>query len=57
VSLVRGITEQYAVPAASAGDGAGIDWWKTVLPVGVATLALFGVGLYLMRIWHRIDPS
>lgn len=54
---VRALTGQYAVPAASASEGAGIDWWTTVVPVGFATLALFAVGLYLMRIWHRIDPS
>lgn len=56
VDAIRGVTEQYAVPAAG-GEGAAIDWWRTVLPVGAATLFLFGVGLYLMRIWHRIDPT
>lgn len=54
---VRTVTGQYAFPAAEDEEGAGIDWWKTVVPVGIASLALFGVGLYLMRIWHRIDPS
>ncbi|MGE5597083.1 MAG: hypothetical protein ACM3S1_13750, partial [Hyphomicrobiales bacterium] len=38
---IRTLTEQYAVPAESADEGAGIDWLKTVLPVSVATLALF----------------
>lgn len=56
VDDIQHVTEQYAVPAA-AGDGVSIDWWKTVLPVAAATLFLFGIGLYLMRIWHRIDPS
>jgi hypothetical protein len=57
VSLVRHTTEQYAIPAEDGTSGAGIDWWKTVVPVTAATLGLLAVGLYLMRIWHRIDPS
>jgi len=57
VSLIRGQTEQYAVPAESRSEGAGIDWWSTIVPVGVASLGLLAVGFYLMRIWHRIDPS
>jgi len=55
VGQVRELTGQYAVP--SAGDGAGIDPVATVLPVAAAVLGLFAIGLVLMRIWHRIDPS
>lgn len=55
--LVRSITGQYYVPPANPGEGAGIDWRSTIVPVSVAIAALFGVGLVLMRIWHRIDPS
>ena len=54
---VRHITEQYAIPAANEAEGAEMDWWKTIVPVSAATLGLLAVGLYLMRIWHRIDPS
>jgi hypothetical protein len=57
VEEIRGITGQYAVPPQSESEGQGIDWWKTVLPVGGAVLGIFVVGLFLMRIWHRIDPS
>ncbi|MFN0146914.1 MAG: hypothetical protein ACKVT1_10400 [Dehalococcoidia bacterium] len=57
IARIRGLTDQYSVPAASAGEGSGIDWVRTVLPVGGATLALLAVGLLLMRVWHRIDPS
>lgn len=57
VARIRALTGQYTVPAADQAQGAGMDWGKTVLPVGFAVLALFGVGLVLMRIWHRIDPS
>jgi hypothetical protein len=58
VNDLRVLTGQYAVPAAATGDdGAGIDWGTTVIPVTIALLAIFGVGLVLMRIWHRIDPS
>ncbi len=57
VSEIRAITAQYIVPAASEDEGAGIDWSNTILPVGVALLIVFGIGLVLMRTWHRIDPS
>lgn len=57
VNAVRAITGQYAVPAASADEGAGIDWGSTVLPLGAALLVVFAIGLVLMRVWHRIDPS
>ena len=57
VSSIRAITGQYAVPAASEAEGAGIDWGNTVLPLGLVLLVIFGIGLVLMRVWHRIDPS
>lgn len=57
VALVRDITNQYAVPAQTKSEGAGIDWMKTVLPVGAALLVVFAIGLWLMKIWHRIDPT
>jgi hypothetical protein len=57
VAAIRAITGQYAVPAGSKDEGAGIDWKSTVLPVGAALLAVFAIGLVLMRQWHKIDPS
>jgi len=57
VSHIRGVTGQYIVPAASESEGAGIDWESTVLPLGVVLVVIFGIGLVLMRVWHRIDPS
>lgn len=57
VAAVRDITGQYAVPAANEDEGAGIDWQNTVLPLGVALAIIFVIGLLLMRVWHRIDPS
>ncbi len=57
VEKVRAITHQYAVPAASQSEGAGIDWGKTVVPLSIALLIVFGIGLVLMRVWHRIDPT
>ncbi len=57
VGDIRGLTGQYSVPAATKDDGAGIDWGNTVLPLGVVLLIIFGIGLVLMRVWHRIDPS
>ena len=57
VSAIRAVTGQYAVPAASSDEGAGIDWGHTVLPLGAALAVIFAIGLILMRIWHRIDPS
>lgn len=57
VSRVRSLTDQYAVPAASSGEGAGINWRGTVLPLGAALVVIFVIALFLMRTWHRIDPS
>jgi hypothetical protein len=57
VNEIRAITEQYAVPAATASEGAGIDWGSTVVPLGAALAVVFVIGLALMRVWHRIDPS
>ncbi len=57
LSEIRGITGQYAVPAASEAEGEGIEWGSTVLPIAVALGIVFVIGLFLMRIWHRIDPS
>ena len=57
IARIRGQTNQYSVPAASQDDGSGVDWVRTVLPVGGAVLGLLLVSLLLMRVWHRIDPS
>jgi hypothetical protein len=57
ISQIRSLTNQYAVPAGSNSEGASIDWVTTVLPITGALVIVFGIGLYLMRIWHRIDPS
>lgn len=57
VGRVRAITNQYAVPAATQEEGAGIDWVGTVLPIGGVLVGLMAAGLVLMRVWHRIDPS
>jgi hypothetical protein len=57
VDRIRQQTNQYAVPASSKNEGAGIDWMMTIVPVGAAIVGLMVVGLLLMRVWHRIDPS
>lgn len=57
VAAIREITGQYAVPAATQDEGAGIDWGNTVVPLGIALGIIFVIGLLLMRVWHRIDPS
>jgi hypothetical protein len=57
VSDIRSQTNLYAVPAEGPDDGASIDWMKTVIPVTAALVVVFGIGLLLMRTWHRIDPS
>jgi len=57
VAAIRSVTGQYAVPVASRSEGAGIDWGHTVVPLGAALAIVFGIGLVLMRVWHRIDPS
>jgi hypothetical protein len=57
VNAIRAVTGQYAVPASNQGEGAGIDWKSTILPLGIALAIIFAIGLVLMRLWHRIDPS
>ena len=57
INEIRQQTNEYAVPARTNSEGAGINLVTTVLPVGGALLFIFGIGLYLMKIWHRIDPS
>lgn len=57
VSAIRSVTGQYAVPAEGRSEGAGIDWGHTVIPLGAALAIIFVIGLVLMRVWHRIDPS
>lgn len=57
IARVRALTDQYAVPASSEGEGASIDWLGTILPVGLALAGIMAAGLVLMRTWHRIDPS
>lgn len=57
ISDIRSQTNLYAVPAGRSDSGAAIDWMKTVIPVTAALVVVFGIGLLLMRTWHRIDPS
>jgi hypothetical protein len=57
VAAVRAVTNQFAVPAAADAGGASIDWKGTILPIGGALAVVFVIALFLMRIWHRIDPS
>jgi hypothetical protein len=57
VETIRGHTGQFVVPAQSEDEGEGIEWGTTVLPIAVALGIVFVIGLFLMRIWHRIDPS
>jgi hypothetical protein len=57
VDRVRAVTGQLAAPPAEDEPGAGINWTGTIVPVGGLLLAVFAIGLVLMRLWHRIDPS
>jgi hypothetical protein len=57
ISDIRRITGQYGVPAIDDDEGAGINWGDTLLPLGALLVVVFVIGLVLMRIWHRIDPS
>ncbi len=51
------MTAQYGVTAVDKDEGAGINWSDTVLPLCVVLVVVFGIGLVMMRVWHRIDPS
>jgi hypothetical protein len=54
---IRALTGQSSVPADPGDDGSTIDWTRTVLPLSVALGLVFVIGLAMMRVWHRIDPS
>ena len=51
------LTGQDSVPVELGEEGEQIDWIGTVLPVTGALLIVFSIGLVLMRVWHRIDPT
>ena len=57
ISRVRKVTGQSAVPATSTHEGISISWVRVILPLGASVLGIFVIGLVLMRIWHRIDPT
>ena len=57
VVVIRDLTGQFAVPAATNESGASIDWRGTVLPVGATLIAVFIISLFLMKYWHKIDPT
>lgn len=57
VDDIRSVTGQEAIAAEGDADGASIEWLGTVLPVTVALILVLGIGLVMMREWHRIDPS
>lgn len=57
IDRIRALTGQLAAPPADDEPGAGIDWTATIVPVGGLLLGVFAIGLVLMRVWHRIDPS
>jgi len=54
IAPLRAATGQQAYPPAGA---AGFDWMGVGIPVIGALVGLMAVGLYLMRLWHRIDPT
>ena len=55
IAPLREVTGQQAYPPAV--EGQGFDWGGVGIPVIAALAALMAVGLYLMRLWHRIDPT
>lgn len=57
VDRIRNETGQYSIPAQSDDERARLDWFGTVVPVTAVIVVVLGIGLVLMREWHRIDPS
>jgi hypothetical protein len=41
----------------SEGDQATVNWQGVLIPLIVVLAIIFVVGLFLMRIWHWIDPT
>ncbi|MDZ7727312.1 MAG: hypothetical protein U5Q44_03460 [Dehalococcoidia bacterium] len=57
VDDIRAVTGQSSEPATEDAEGADIDWIGTVVPVTAGVVIVLGIGLVLMKEWHRIDPS
>jgi hypothetical protein len=38
-------------------DQATVNWGGVLIPLIVVLVVIFVVGLFLMRIWHWIDPT
>lgn len=55
VDQIRSITGQYVVPAADEATFS-IQGRNLVIVTG-ALVVVFALGLLLMRVWHRIDPT
>ena len=55
IAQIRSITGQYVVPA--EGEGTFSIQGSNIAILVVALLVVFGIGLALMRVWHRIDPT
>lgn len=55
IEEIRAITGVYVVPAES--DPAFSIQWTNLAIVAGALAIVFAIGLALMRVWHRIDPT
>lgn len=57
VTLIREVSGQYAVVATDASQGVSINWLGVILPVCLSAMVILGIALFLLRIWHRIEPE
>ncbi len=54
---IRAVTGQYAIPANSLNEGASLNIRSVIIPVLIAAVCILGIGLFLQRIWQKIDPE
>ena len=57
IKVLRESTGQYAIPAKFSSEAASLNIRSVIIPVLIAAVCILGIGLFLQRIWQKIDPE
>ena len=57
IKVLRESTGQYAIPAKFSSEAASLNMRSVIIPVLIAAVCILGIGLFLQRIWQKIDPE
>ena len=57
IEVLRESTGQYAIPAKLSSEAASLNIRSVIIPVLIAAVCILGIGLFLQRIWQKIDPE